>query len=142
MNKLLMATKFHGMDPNPHPDDDPNKPPVQRQYNDAWLISSDCPELLKTIPMLMRDPKDIDKVMKTDLARACMEIDIFDAVRYGLKSMLNPRKKTEDDLLREKMAVASPQELMILTYVAATKKQNQKAKRQVLPPSWRANANR
>jgi hypothetical protein len=59
--------------------------------------------------------------------------------RYGLKSMLNPRKKSDDDKLREKLDGASPQEKMILTYVAAKKKENHKAKRQVLPPSWRGN---
>ena len=52
MGKLLKAAKFKAVDPQTGP------------LTDVWLISSNCPELLKTIPMLMRDPKNLDDVLK------------------------------------------------------------------------------
>lgn len=60
---------------------------------DVWLISSECPKLLESIPLLMRDPKDLDVVLKTDKGTARLEQDISESARYGLKSMLRPRTK-------------------------------------------------
>ena len=60
---------------------------------DIWLISAECPELLNSIPLLMRDPKDLDVVLKTDKGAARIEQDISEAARYGLKSMLDPRNR-------------------------------------------------
>lgn len=77
------------------------------QYDDALLISSECSELLKAIPALARDPKDIDDVLKTDKSRAMIEQDCGDAVRYLLKSMLSPRKKNQEELDREKVQQAT-----------------------------------
>jgi hypothetical protein len=49
MYALLANTKAHGM-----------------LGDEIWLISSNCPELLNAIPALMRDPKNLDDVLKTD----------------------------------------------------------------------------
>lgn len=76
------------------------------QCSDVWLISAECPELLESIPKLIRDPKNLDDVLKTDKSSARLEQDIADDVRYGLKSMLAPRKKTAEDEYRERMASA------------------------------------
>lgn len=73
------------------------------QYDDALLISSECPETLAAIPALLRSPKDLDDVMKTDLTSAKLEQDCGDMLRYGMKSMLAPRKKTEADIVLEQI---------------------------------------
>lgn len=49
------------------------------QYDDAVFVSSDCPELLASIPLAMRDEKDIDDVAKTDKTQARIEQDCLDA---------------------------------------------------------------
>ena len=67
------------------------------QYDDALLISSECAELLKAIPMLMRDPKNLDDVLKTDKGSAKLEQDLGDMARYLVKSMLAPRAKTHEE---------------------------------------------
>jgi hypothetical protein len=58
----------------------------------VWLISAECPELLEALPVLMRDPKDLDVVLKTDKGQAKLEQDVSEAARYGLKSYLRSAK--------------------------------------------------
>jgi Phage terminase large subunit len=56
---------------------------------DELVITTDCPHLISTIPMLVRDaPDDPEDVKKVE----GMEDDIADAFRYGVKSYLNPGK--------------------------------------------------
>lgn len=68
---------------------------------DVWLISSECPQLLNALPLLMRDPKNLDDVLKTDKGDAKIEQDVADDVRYGLKTMLSPGKKPRQEVVRE-----------------------------------------
>lgn len=124
MSKLLKATKFHAVDPETGP------------LADVWLISSECAELLKTMPVLLRDPKNLDDVLKTDKGQAKIEQDVADSIRYALKSMLAPKKKTDEDVYRERMSTAGNAERMMIAFRHEQKKQ---AKRQILPPSWRRN---
>lgn len=109
------------------------------QADDIWLISTDCPELLKSIPLLMRDPKNIDDVLKTDKGGAKIEQDVTDSARYGLKSMLAPKKKTEVDIHAEKiMALAdnpAAQTMAHFKYVMNKDKKN----RTSCGPSWKSN---
>lgn len=63
------------------------------QGGDIWLISGECPALLEAIPTVMRDQKNIDDVSKTDKGQARLEMDVIDAIRYSLKSMLAPNMK-------------------------------------------------
>jgi hypothetical protein len=58
----------------------------------VWLITANCPELLNSIPLLMRDKHDIDDVLKTDKGQARLEQDCGDTARYFIKSWLNPRQ--------------------------------------------------
>ena len=69
----------------------------------VWLISSECPELIESLPMLMRDPKDLDVVLKTDKGQAKLEQDVSEAARYGLKSMLRSTPKPFEVETREKV---------------------------------------
>jgi hypothetical protein len=56
---------------------------------DDLVVTTDCPLLISTIPMLVRDsPDNPEDVKKLD----GMEDDIADAFRYGVKSYLNPGK--------------------------------------------------
>lgn len=107
------------------------------QYDDVVLASVECVEALNSIPLLLRNPKDLDDVLKTDLSTAKLEQDCGDTWRYGLKSMLAPKRKSEQDLYNEQMDAAAPAERMMLTF----KRQHKKpvAKRHKLPPSWRGN---
>jgi hypothetical protein len=84
------------------------------QYDDAVLISSECAELLKAIPMLLRDPKNLDDVLKTDKGSAKLEMDLGDTARYLLKSWLSPRGKTHTEtLLEEQAAIKDPMALFL-----------------------------
>ena len=77
------------------------------QYDDALLISSECAELLKAIPVLMRDPKNLDDVLKTDLSVAKLEQDLGDMSRYLIKSMLQPKNKPKEEEDRDRLAQTS-----------------------------------
>ena len=107
------------------------------QYDDAVLMSSECAELLNSIPALLRDPKNLDDVLKTDLSTAKIEQDLGDTARYLLKSMLNPRKKSEQEEFSEKMDAAKPVDRMMLAFAHVNKKTA--GKKQHMPPSWKAN---
>jgi len=106
------------------------------QYDDALVISSECPELLKAIPLLLRDPKNLDDVLKTDKGAAKLEMDLGDMCRYLCKSMLSPKKKTDTDVYIEKMATATPPQRMMIAaqHVWA---QQKKQERPIVRPSWR-----
>ena len=109
MSTLLKASKGKGWGMD--------KDGKRFQYDDALLISSECSELLKAIPGLLRDPKDIEDVLKTDKSRAMIEQDCGDAVRYLLKSMLAPRKRNQEELDRERLStVTDRQERSLLQY--------------------------
>jgi phage terminase large subunit len=52
-----------------------------------FMISDDCEQALYTIPRLMRNPKDPNDVLKVKKEGDPTD-DIYDAIRYGLKSKL------------------------------------------------------
>lgn len=89
MYNLLLETKRHGLN-----------------GETCWLMSKNCPELINAIPLLMRDPKNLDDVLKTDKTSAKLEQDAADTGRYGLKSMLSPGKKPKAVLVAEAVAKA------------------------------------
>ena len=98
------------------------------QYDDAILISSECAEFLKAIPMLLRDPKNLDDVLKTDLSAAKLEQDMGDAGRYLLKSMLSPRGKTTDELLLEQQAAIKDPTALFLAKMKETQRRKEAVK--------------
>jgi hypothetical protein len=139
MGMLFKATKGHGYLLGP--DDKPF------QANDVVFIADSCPELINSIPLLMRDPKSLEDVLKTDKTSAKIEMDSTDTYRYGMKSMLQPRKKTEQDVFNEEMdALQAKGDIATLTlhnYIREKKKSAVKVNinhmHQRLPPSWRSN---
>jgi hypothetical protein len=68
----------------------------------VWIISSECPEALETIPVLMRNEKDLDDVVKTDKGMAVLAMDVADDLRYGLQSMLGAGRKPDKVVHGEK----------------------------------------
>lgn len=75
--------------------------------DEVWFISANCPEIVRTIPLLMRDPDNLDDVLKTDKGAAKLEQDVADDVRYGLKSMLGT-VEIPKDVQREAVLAKSP----------------------------------
>lgn len=53
---------------------------------DQLVVTTDCPNVISTLPVLIRDVDDPGDVKKTE----SLEDDVADAVRYGLKSFLKP----------------------------------------------------
>jgi hypothetical protein len=90
MHSMLWNTKSHGT-----------------TGDTVWLISSECPEVLDAIPLLMRDPKDLDVVLKTDKGQAKLEQDVSETSRYGLKSMVGTVPKPFAVVLAEAVEEAN-----------------------------------
>lgn len=97
----------------------------------VWVISSECPELHDAIPYLMRNPKDLDDIVKTDLSQAVMRMDVADDVRYGLLSMLGsghkPEKVRHAERLRETMERTHDPNAVIMQEISWRAQQNQRA---------------
>jgi hypothetical protein len=95
------------------------------QGGDIWLISSECPELLSALPVLMRDPKDLNDVLKTDKGMAKIEQDAYDAARYGLQSMLGTKATPKSVVLDETLAAASSPQMRLKTLLTFDEKWKQ-----------------
>jgi hypothetical protein len=77
--------------------------------NDAWFISSACPEALDAIPALEYDSeKGGEDILKTDH----LFDDIGDELRYGLQDMLNSAAKPYDVELAEEIAIVQARDPM------------------------------
>lgn len=63
---------------------------------DLLLISEDCPKLIECLPTLIKDPKNIEDVLKVDFNSNELGDDPYDSARMGLQNMLSaPRKPLE-----------------------------------------------
>lgn len=76
---------------------------IESPGDTVWLISSECPELLDALPLAMRNPKDLDDVVKTDMSQTDMKMDVLDDCRYGMLSMLRPATKPKKVAHAEKL---------------------------------------
>ena len=85
----------------------------------------------------MRNPKNLDDVLKTDKSSARIDQDTSEAARYGLFSMLAPKKKTEEQKFQEQMSKATPEQRMLINFRHV--KIKEKRQTQISPPSWRGN---
>jgi hypothetical protein len=70
--------------------------------SDQWFISEACPEVFSSIPALMHDEDNLEDVLKTDR----MSDDVYDSLRYGLKSYLRPRSVPREVQLMEVLQAA------------------------------------
>jgi phage terminase large subunit len=55
---------------------------------DELVVTTDCPTVISTLPVLTRDTDELGDIKKTE----SLEDDVADAFRYGLKSFLKPGK--------------------------------------------------
>jgi hypothetical protein len=62
---------------------DPKRDPFA-DINTIWLIADNCPELIKALPLLLRDPKKLEDVLKTDTTSIDISQDAGDGCRYGI----------------------------------------------------------
>jgi hypothetical protein len=63
------------------------------------VILDTCKEIVLAIPSLMRDPDELDDVLKVDAKGD----DVFDGFRYGLFGYLGARKKPAADIQRDRL---------------------------------------
>jgi hypothetical protein len=54
-------------------------PPADPETTPLLLIGADCPQLQSSIPILIRDPKHLEDVLKMET----MQDDVFDGFKYG-----------------------------------------------------------
>ena len=57
------------------------------------VVLDTCKEIIRALPQLMRDPDDLEDVLKPD--GASKADDVYDGFRYGVYGYLNPRNKSE-----------------------------------------------
>ena len=80
---------------------------------DDLVITTDCPVLIGSLPLLVHDKVDVEDVKKSDT----LEDDIADALRYALKSYLKPGTKPESVIQQEKlMSIKDPYVRSMLAY--------------------------
>jgi hypothetical protein len=65
--------------------------------NGDLVITDNCREIILGIPSLMRDPDNMDDVLKVDTKSD----DAYDAFRYGIYGMLRARQKPEEMTIAE-----------------------------------------
>lgn len=92
---------------------------------DELVITTDCPKLIETIPALIRDtPNEPEDVKKIDGEAD----DMADAFRYGVKSYLQPGKKTKALLESEMLEqIKDPMAQRIKSYELWVKNQQKPA---------------
>jgi hypothetical protein len=86
----------------------------------------------------MRDPKNLDDILKTDTGAARLEQDVADSARYGLKSMLRPRMIAPQSV-RENELVQSIPDLTQKNIALMKFRENEMRRTRVSrAPSWRS----
>jgi hypothetical protein len=66
----------------------PRKETGMREAKGLFVVKSECPQFLRTVPVLARDPRYPDKI------RDGTENHLADARRYGLRFDLTPAFST------------------------------------------------
>ncbi len=73
-----------------------------------WMIGDHCKGIIECIPMMIRDDKNVEDVMKID------GDDPYDSCRYGLKSRYAPKVEPFDTRLRRMVKpIEDPNEAMM-----------------------------
>jgi hypothetical protein len=62
-----------------------------------WLIAEECHELLDALPVLVADDERDGDIVKTD----SIADDVGDCARYGMKSMIAPHAKPQEEERQE-----------------------------------------
>jgi hypothetical protein len=92
--------------PRPAPADDDRVGGWMLMYQsleaDEWVITDNCAELLRVLPILTRDEANVEDVLKME------GDDAADSARYGLKSRLGPRRPPFEQRVAERVTSADP----------------------------------
>ena len=72
--------------------------------NGDLVILDNCKDIINAFPSLMRDPLNMDDVLKVDSRGD----DAYDAFRYGVYGMLRDKKKPEDLTIEEHARTLDP----------------------------------
>lgn len=78
-----------------------------RSGEECWLIGSGCPALIEAIPVLMRDPKKLEDVLKVNSNKTPTD-DAFDSARYGLQTGRQARKVAPVEVRYEEQVNSIP----------------------------------
>jgi hypothetical protein len=98
--------------------------------DDAWFLSTQCPEALDAIPSLEYDSeKDVEDILKTDH----MYDDIGDELRYGLTDMLHTAPKPGDVALAEEIAAVEKRDPMEAHFMRLRETERRQKAKEPLP---------
>jgi hypothetical protein len=98
----------------------------QMMRDGRWMIGSHCKHIIECIPMMIRDDKNVEDVMKID------GDDPYDSCRYGLKSRYAPKAEPFENRLRKMVKpIEDPNEAMmtVMRETAKNKKRSQLKRR-------------
>lgn len=105
------------------------------------FVSAECVNVIGSIPMAVRDDKNVDDVMR--VAGALWE-DVTDACRYLLKSMLDPHSKAPRDVRAKEVyhSVKGDDDDAMTKRAMLMRKFDEENPRRRLngPPRWRPNS--
>lgn len=90
----------------------------QMLQSGQWRIGSTCRELIRAIPVAVRDEKRVEDIAKFDAANGIGGDDALDCARYGLKSKHGIAAKPRDVQARELVAQMIPDQLQAVNYTA------------------------
>jgi hypothetical protein len=99
-----------------------------------WLCTTNCAELIRTLPAMTRDPARIEDILKRD------GDDAADAARYGLKSRLRPGHAPYEQRLAERVTSADPTVRAIQARKAVLDEQRRSAPVMTRRRPWSARA--
>jgi phage terminase large subunit len=101
----------------------------QALESDHWLIAENCSRLIENLPVLIRDPANVEDVLK------CDGDDPADAARYGLKSAMEPGRAPSEILAAERITAVDPTSRAIWMQKFST--EGSRRVGPVLPRRWR-----
>ncbi len=105
--------------------------------NGELVVLDNCRDIILAIPSLMRDPDNLDDVLKVDSRGD----DAYDAFRYGVYGMLKERKKPDEITVEEHAKTLDP----LAAYFYRLRMQNELANKSVVfvqkeVPVWQSKA--
>jgi hypothetical protein len=93
-----------------------------------WVIAAHCKGIIECIPMMIRDDKNVEDVMKID------GDDAYDSCRYGLKSRYSPKAEPFESRLRKLIKpIEDPNEAMMKVLQETAKNQKHMNPKRRLP---------
>jgi hypothetical protein len=98
----------------------------QMMRDGRWMIGSHCKSIIECLPMMIRDDKNVEDVMKID------GDDPYDSCRYGLKSRYAPKAEPFESRLRKIVKpIEDPNDAMmkVLQETAKEKKHKRQVRR-------------